>query len=394
MSEKKEGVNSYKNFFSYIIERLTKITGSQDTIHNLLLLAKGLLKYIKLHYTLFGHYDGELMQQPSKAILRETSGTFSDFLKKNELEILIPMMDFQSYMMWAYGPIDEIGTLYNLMYKTPNAILPLVYNIFNIFSGMNGDHNDLYFLKKGFQHLWKTVVEKEDLNIQFNSSISRITRTNSSIDIQYKTVVNGSKVNEKCDFLIWTPPMPSFVKFVSDPSDEEKNLFNGLTPHVLVGTLTNQTGTIRNTPFVGFAETVEEKIDGGVLSEFDYEGILTVCDKECALTNDQYNNMVNSSRIVLTGQIYNNMINVSESNQVVIDHYHNGFNTSKMDILKTEQWNYFYRWSPSELSEGNHWKVFNIQGMQRTWYAGASVSFESVKSVVDYNTLLLKQSEI
>ena len=394
MSEKKDGINSYKNFFSYTIGRLSKITGSQDTIHNLLLLAKGLLKYIKLHYTLFGHYDGELMQQPSKATLRETSGTFSDFLKKNELEILIPMMDFQSYMMWAYGPIDEIGTLYNLMYKTPNAILPLVYNIFNIFSGMNGDHNDLYFLKKGFQHLWKTVVEKEDLNIQFNSSISRITRTNRSIDIQYKTVVNGSKVNEKCDFLIWTPPMPSFVKFVSDPSDEEKNLFNGLTPHVLVGTLTNQTGTIRNKPFVGFAETVEEKIDGGVLSEFDYEGILTVCDKECALTNDQYNNMVNSSRIVLTGQIYNNMINVSESNQVVIDHYHNGFNTSKMDILKTEQWNYFYRWSPSELSEGNQWKVFNIQGMQRTWYAGASVSFESVKSVVDYNTLLLKQSEI
>ena len=121
---------------------------------------------------------------------------------------------------------------------------------------------------------------------------------------------------------------------------------------------------------------------------------MTVCDKECALTNDQYNNMVNSSRIVLTGQIYNNMINVSESNKVVIDHYHNGFNTSKMDILKTEQWNYFYRWPPSELSEGNHWKVFNIQGMQRTWYAGASVSFESVKSVIDYNTLLLKQSEI
>ena len=156
MSEKKDGV-------SYILGRLTKITGSQNPAHNLLLLAKGISKYIKLHYTLFGHYNGELMPQPSKATLRETSGTFSDFLKKNELEILIPMMDFQSYMMWAYGPIDEIGTLYNLMYKTPNAILPLVYNIFNIFSGMNGDHNDLYFLKKGFQHLWKTVVEKEDL---------------------------------------------------------------------------------------------------------------------------------------------------------------------------------------------------------------------------------------
>ena len=58
--------------------------------------------------------------------------------------------------------------------------------------------------------------------------------------------------------------MSSFVKFVSDPSDEEKKLFNGLTSHVWVSTLTNQTGTIRNTPFAGFAETIEEKIDGGV----------------------------------------------------------------------------------------------------------------------------------
>ena len=163
MSEKKEGVNSYKNLFSYIIERLTKITGSQDTIHNLLLLAKGLLKYIKLHYTLFGHYDGELMQQPSKAILRETSGTFSDFLKKNELEILIPMMNLQSSLIAGYGSIDEIGTLYGLMMKTPSTIIPKVKNIFAKIFGMNEDHNHLYVLKKGFQHLWKTVVEKEDL---------------------------------------------------------------------------------------------------------------------------------------------------------------------------------------------------------------------------------------
>ena len=388
MSEKKDGL-------SYIIGRLKKITGIQDTMHNLLLLAKGLLKYIKLHYTLFGHYDGDLMQQPSKATLRETSGTFSDFLKMNELEILIPTMEIYQTMMGGYGYIEEIGTLYGLMWNTPTLLLPLVLNTFY---AINGDHNlrsqNLYGLKKGFQHLWETVVEKEDLNIQFNSSISRINRTNRSIDIQYKTVVNGTNVNEKCDFLIWTPPMSSFVKFVSDPSDEEKKLFNGLTSHVWVSTLTNQTGTIRNTPFAGFAETIEEKIDGGVLVELDYEASMTVCDKECALNNSQYNNMVNSSRIVVVGQVYKSTMNVSESNQTVIDHYHNGFNTSKMDILKTIPWNYFYKWSPYELSDGNHWKAFNIQGMQRTWYAGASVCFESVKSVIGYNTLLLKQSEI
>ena len=371
-------------------ERLTKITGSQNPAHNLLVLAKGISKYIKLHYTLFGHYNGELMQQPSKETLRETSGIFSDFLKKNELEILVPLMEVSLTQM-GYGYIDEIGTLYGLMWNTPKLVLSMVLN--PVF-GLYGDHYVAYVLKKGFQHLWKKVVEKHDLNIQLNSSILRVNRNNQSIDLQYKMVVNGSKVNEKCDFLIWTPPMSNFAEFVSDPSDEEKKLFKGLTPHVFVSTLTNQTGTIRNRPNVEFAENVENKIDGGVLSDVDIEGVLTVCDKRCPLTNYQYNNMVNSSRIVYSAQVYKSKISVSESNKMLTDHYHKSFNASKLDILKTIPWNYFYKWSPSELSKGNHWKVFNMQGLHRTWYAGASVSFESVKSVIEYNTLLLKQSKI
>ena len=379
-----------KDVVSYMLERLTKITGSQNPVHNMLLLANGVSKYIKLHYTLFGHYSGELMQQPSKETLRETSGIFSDFLKRNELEILIPMMEF-SHSMMGYGYIDEIGTLYGLMWNTPKVILSIVLKTF---FDMNGDTYDVYVLKKGFQHLWKMVVEKHDLNIQLNSSILRVNRNNRSVEIQYKMVVNGSKVNEKCDFLIWTPPMSNFAKIVSDPSDEEKKLFKGLTPHVFVSTLTNQTGTIRNRPNVEFAENVENKIDGGVLSDVDIEGVLTVCDKRCPLTNYQYNNMVNSSRIVYSAQVYKSKISVSESNKMLTDHYHKSFNASKLDILKTIPWNYFYKWSPSELSKGNHWKVFNMQGLHRTWYAGASVSFESVKSVIEYNTLLLKQSKI
>ena len=42
--------------------------------------------------------------------------------------------------------------------------------------------------------------------------------------------------------------------------------------------------------------------------------------------------------------------------------------------------------------KGNHWDVFALQGFHRTWYAGASVCFESVKSVMEYNNLLLRQS--
>ena len=44
------------------------------------------------------------------------------------------------------------------------------------------------------------------------------------------------------------------------------------------------------------------------------------------------------------------------------------------------------------MAEGRIWQVFNMQGTKRTWYAGSSVGFESVRSVLSYNNLLLKQS--
>ena len=36
-------------------------------------------------------------------------------------------------------------------------------------------------------------------------------------------------------------------------------------------------------------------------------------------------------------------------------------------------------------------QVFELQGQHKMWYAGSSVSFESVRAVMEYNNLLLKQ---
>ena len=62
-----------------------------------------------------------------------------------------------------------------------------------------------------------------------------------------------------------------------------------------------------------------------------------------------------------------------------------------MEILSSISVDYFYRWNPYEMEKGNPWNLFEIQGNYRTWYIGASVSFESVKDVMGYNRLLLRQ---
>ena len=62
-----------------------------------------------------------------------------------------------------------------------------------------------------------------------------------------------------------------------------------------------------------------------------------------------------------------------------------------LEILNTISWRYFPRWSPEDMEQGRHWQVFQIQGQRRMWYAGSSVSFESIRSVMEYNKLLIRQ---
>ena len=55
---------------------------------------------------------------------------------------------------------------------------------------------------------------------------------------------------------------------------------------------------------------------------------------------------------------------------------------------------YSFAWCSAlcyQIQEGRIWDIFSMQGQHRTWYSGASVSFESVKSVMEYNKLLLRQ---
>ena len=82
-----------------------------------------------------------------------------------------------------------------------------------------------------------------------------------------------------------------------------------------------------------------------------------------------------------------------ELNNILDTHYREGFNASQVEILNTVSWSYFPRWSPAEAGQGRHWQVFEMQGRGNMWYGGASVSFESVKSVLEYNNLLLRQMD-
>ena len=89
-------------------------------------------------------------------------------------------------------------------------------------------------------------------------------------------------------------------------------------------------------------------------------------------------------------QTSDELISEAVLNKKLTDHFVDGFNATSVQILQTIPWEYFYRWSPEEMQEGRLWQVFERQGRSRTWYAGSSVSFESIRSVMEYNNLLIR----
>jgi hypothetical protein len=58
-------------------------------------------------------------------------------------------------------------------------------------------------------------------------------------------------------------------------------------------------------------------------------------------------------------------------------------------IIKQFSWPYFMHFSGEAIRNGYYNQLFACQGRHKTWYAGASASFESVNHVVNYNHALI-----
>ncbi len=54
---------------------------------------------------------------------------------------------------------------------------------------------------------------------------------------------------------------------------------------------------------------------------------------------------------------------------------------------------FFPRWSTAEVSRGRHWDLFEMQGRYGLWVVGDGASYESTKSVMEYNRLILRQAQ-
>ncbi len=60
-----------------------------------------------------------------------------------------------------------------------------------------------------------------------------------------------------------------------------------------------------------------------------------------------------------------------------------------VEIIEQKIWPYFSHFDQEGINKGYPWEIIKMQGMKKTWYAGASCVFESVDDVFEYNHKLI-----
>jgi len=367
---------------AYVLGVMAQFTNTTSEDQNLNFLFKKTLQYIKLHKEMFGSYTGDLMLRPNATVMARLEGTFLEFLIREDLHALEPIFVL-SHTMQGYGQLDKVSSLYGLIWNNPRLLVAVTLNALQ----QDMTPYSIFILKHGFEKVWRTVVEQMNIDVEFNVDIRKVHRGNDGVRLQM--IKNNSQEEVFCDWMVWTPPMPELLKVLDQPTAEEQALFHTLTSATFTNSIINIEGAARNGPYQGYMENLAGPENHTVTADLDLLGVkLPDIQTEEGLAKYNSDKGFQTRAVVQMGK---DPTSKAELNQILIEHYTKGFNGSNIEILHTNSHTYFPRWSPEEMTAGRHWDVFGIQGTQRTWYSGSSVSFESIRSVMEYNKLLLRQ---
>ena len=79
----------------------------------------------------------------------------------------------------------------------------------------------------------------------------------------------------KCDFMIWTAEMTSFLRTVRDASPSEMSFFQGLKADIYTANLVNMRNEIRNGPYTTYTSNLDSSnVEGRVTVEASMMGLL------------------------------------------------------------------------------------------------------------------------
>jgi len=403
-------------------------------------------KYIKLHRAIFGDYENDSMlgitaSFPSRPKdMAPINMSFMQFVKKHSLQILIPYFVYNHSLLHGYGHIDEIPAFYGLLWNNVGSMKALLKSSKTgsaASSKKNEEQaNNLWSLKRGVQHLFANIIDREGIQIRYNTQITSINRylneEKHKICLMYteKEDTEGYEKLLECDVLFCAMDISHILPLISDATEEEKTAFSGMEAHTLCTTLFeyNPQSPIQISDSVtnhaNLDETDDDESRHSSQEEDDDEkdillsphqksiDLQDIITKECTFYPDN----LKSSKEVENAQghvfklrsldhagmqkfIAYQMVNKMEPSDcddemlqatLLSDLKQNGFNIRNVEVLKQNKMRFCPSWTQNDINQGLPWLVKEkLQGKYKNmYYIGPSVCFQSIESVLEYNIQL------
>uniref|UniRef100_A0A1I8HFM1 Amino_oxidase domain-containing protein n=1 Tax=Macrostomum lignano TaxID=282301 RepID=A0A1I8HFM1_9PLAT len=311
-------------------------------------------RYIRLRSKLYPAQQPDFLEfplaQPSSEALAKLNCSALSYLEKNGLLALEPYFLFGMTAM-GYGSPSDTSALYGLMWMSEAYLTDLL---------VPRKESRLGMLRKGFQTFWESARDRLQLagGVQFrmNSRVVGVSRSGGGGGRPIKIRLLDNSM-ETVDWLVWTPSAQAVTGgLLDDLTPAEKDVFSRLKS--------------RNPSL---------------------DRLLAIRNSELALNSPDFNRSPEtpaSSTIVayyLSG--YSNSEGSSSDLQTAPEAHDP---LASGDTLASITFNYMPRYTIPEIADGVLWRILDqVQGFRRTWFTGHSVSFDSVKSVMKYNKMLL-----
>jgi hypothetical protein len=424
---------------SGLLKRSWWVPHFSETLTVMDALTNAVSKYNALHAQLFGQLEFSFPERLSTESLMKVNMTFSQFLNDNDLHAIGAFLTF-AHAAQGYGYVKSIPAFYGLWWITPellNGYMQMSMHqkieeckllaktsesapmraflrlLTKTFVGGNADAvvRTTTMLPEGYGKLWKTIYEKEGLDVRFGVELKeggidrQLTRADDGVKVTYRQR-GGSWHTEEFDFLVYTAPFVHSAKYVKDLTEVEKHIFSQLQSFVLSTTLYQSDAVIDytepslNAPIMYNTDKMDnhtmdgtwyaDRNDPSIFGDdrrakgqirVGYQFFEKYCDFDSMLCEtDRTPDNQHNPRFVEASKVKERFRQELELQRV-----------RNVKILEQFPWPYFYHFPLHAINAGLPWDVVEMQGSSKTWWLGASASFESVHDVTNYNLMILKK---
>jgi len=324
-----------------------------------------LRRYKRIHYRIFGRYDGQLPPRPSVRTLQAISISFLSWLEKNQLQILIPIFRlFQSAQ--GYGYLETVPAFYGLMWNTPEVIDIAIEQ-------MRGRGKGAKLIKKGMSQLIQSFEQGLDAEIHCGKRVVSIHRSDSiAIVVEDES---GKKSEFTASDVFISCSHRKALSWLTQATPLEEELFSGFVWSQMTTSLHRSIQPAQN-PIDSWFDSLHPGRDHHVVTQRCTESFVAETKSDGPAR----------SRVVYQ---YGEQQSTSAEIDALFDQHHQQIGARDQHTLKRVYWSeYFPHWSKEGIQQANPWRLFEAQGNKSTWWIGSSACFESINDVLLYNLRL------